>query len=136
MFNVRHVHRQFALNGREVVGAGLTLVGGDIMEFLAGCDAVILMAATLGFDADRQIAALQATDMQAALKLNSAANAAIEGHFEGFKRFSPGFGDFPLDMQPKILQALDATRKIGLYCNDSHILQPLKSITAIVGVIS
>ena len=49
-------------------------------------------------------------------------------------RFSPGYGDFPLEAQESVFKALDCHRKIGLALNDSLLMSPSKSVTAIVGL--
>ena len=48
-------------------------------------------------------------------------------------RYSPGYGDFPIEMQKTLLQAVDGPKSIGLTSNESSILIPRKSITAIIG---
>jgi cobalamin-dependent methionine synthase I len=48
-------------------------------------------------------------------------------------RYSPGYGDWNLDVQPEILATLDSGR-IRLTSNISHILIPEKSVTAIIGI--
>ena len=49
-------------------------------------------------------------------------------------RFSPGYADFPLEVQPKLLEILDAPRRIGLTVSPSLLLIPTKSVTCILGV--
>ena len=49
-------------------------------------------------------------------------------------RFSPGYGDLPLMVQPAFLAALDATRRIGLSVTKNNLLVPTKSITAVIGL--
>ena len=49
-------------------------------------------------------------------------------------RYSPGYGDLPLDIQRDIFAVLDCPRKIGLTLNDSLLMSPSKSVTAIIGV--
>ena len=49
-------------------------------------------------------------------------------------RFSPGYGDLPLDVQKNIFPLLDCERKIGLTLNESLIMSPSKSVTAFVGM--
>ena len=59
----------------------------------------------------------------------------IESQFPGCSfpfRFSPGYGDLPLELQGELLHLLDAPRKIGLCASASHILTPRKSVTAIL----
>ena len=49
-------------------------------------------------------------------------------------RFSAGYGDFPLDIQKEIFDVLDPGRKIGVTLNQSMLMSPSKSVTAIVGI--
>ena len=61
----------------------------------------------------------------------------LQGQFPGCAfpfRFSPGYGDLPLAVQDGLLELLDAPRRVGLCANDSHLLTPRKSVTAILGV--
>ncbi|MER2080352.1 MAG: vitamin B12 dependent-methionine synthase activation domain-containing protein [Ruminococcus sp.] len=122
--------------------------GRDIRGHLGGCDRAAVMCATLGAAADRLLRVSQITDMSRAVVLDSLASAAVEqvcgevdallaerfpGTFMTF-RFSPGYGDYPLDMQRTILRLLDAPRKIGLTLNESLLLTPSKSVTAVIGL--
>ena len=50
-------------------------------------------------------------------------------------RFSPGYGDLPIEIQPKILTVLSADKTLGITLNESYLMTPVKSITAIMGVI-
>ena len=52
-------------------------------------------------------------------------------HFTG--RYSPGYGDYPLECQDELIRLLDGARKIGLNVSRSHLLIPRKSITAVMG---
>lgn len=49
-------------------------------------------------------------------------------------RYSPGYGDFSLSVQPEFLRIVDASRKIGITVNDSLLMSPTKSVTAIIGI--
>ena len=49
-------------------------------------------------------------------------------------RFSPGYGDLPIQLQGELLALLDAPRRIGLCASERHILTPRKSVTAILGI--
>jgi len=121
------------------------LQGSDIKNHIKDCDEIILFAATLGFEVDALIRQTEAFDMAGAVVLDALASEEIErvcntvhteigaGYARITKRFSPGYGDFPLDVQGELLAALDAQKKIGLYANDSNLLIPRKSVTAIVG---
>ena len=118
---------------------------------LQGCDKVILFAATVGLAPDRLIARYgrlsptKALCMQAigADRIESLCDAfcdelAADYAAEGYQlrpRFSPGYGDFPLDAQKAFFQALDCHRKIGLSLNDSLLMSPSKSVTALIGLL-
>ncbi len=134
----------------QLVCGGLSLPGGAIARHLAGCDACILLAVTLGFAIDRHISTEGHASPYRALLLDACASAAIEDladhateqaralllkkpHSVTF-RFSPGYGDLPLALQPKLLELLDARRLLGLTVGRALLLSPIKSVTAIIGV--
>lgn len=50
-------------------------------------------------------------------------------------RFSPGYGDLPLETQREIFQILACEKNIGLTLNDSLLMSPSKSVTAFVGIV-
>ena len=127
---------------------GLPLQGEDIKKHLQGCDEIILLAVTIGLQVDELIHRTEAADMSGAVVLDALASIAVERLCdEAIKkiqlstvncqlstRYSPGYGDFPLEVQSEILAILDAKKKIGLYVNESNLLIPRKSITAVIGV--
>jgi cobalamin-dependent methionine synthase I len=49
-------------------------------------------------------------------------------------RFSPGYGDLPLEMQKDVMTALDCGRTVGITLTDSLLMTPSKSVTAIIGM--
>jgi 5-methyltetrahydrofolate--homocysteine methyltransferase len=123
------------------------LIGNDIREHLKNCTAAVFLAATLGSAADKAIRRLEITSLSEALVLDAAANAAIEQVLDSAEleikhtlnasltaRYSPGYGDFPLEIQEKFLSAIDARRRIGVSVNDNLLLTPCKSVTAVLGV--
>ncbi|MDR1066175.1 MAG: hypothetical protein LBL35_01900 [Clostridiales bacterium] len=144
----RKVWREFGYseNG-EVLGASLVLPGDDIKRRLKGCERVVIMAATLGVSVDAAISRYETTDLSYCVLLDAAATSMIEaacdemeaeisaraGAFLG-ERYSPGYGDMPIEIQPRVLAALEAGKKIGLMCTPSFIMTPRKSVTAILGV--
>lgn len=121
----------------------------DLAAHLAGSTRIYLLAATLGAGVDRLIARRSKMDSAEALCLQACAAFVIEEYCdkaeaelaaesgrEGFclcPRFSPGYGDFDLAHQTEILRLLDAPRKIGVSETGSHILTPLKSVSALIG---
>lgn len=119
-----------------------------LARHLAGCVEGYLFAATLGAGVDRQMRRYESTDIPRAHALQAAAAALLEQRCdeaqarleEGLSelfltpRFSPGYGDLPLTMQKRLLQVLDANRRIGLSCTEGCMLTPTKSITAVIGI--
>lgn len=49
-------------------------------------------------------------------------------------RFSPGYGDLPLEVQKPLMTALDSSRRAGITLTDSMLMIPSKSVSAIIGV--
>lgn len=138
----KYLYKTLELPNPEIIA------GEDIKAHLSGCGKAVVMCATLGAGTDRLIRQAQITDMARAVVLDSLASAAIEqvcseidkivasenpGLFQTF-RYSPGYGDYPLELQRVFLRLLDAPRKIGLSVNESFLLIPTKSVTAISGL--
>lgn len=127
---------------------GLLLPGEDLKAHLAGCDRAAIFCATLGAEADALIRRTERLDMGRALTLDCCASAAVEEvcdqierelqeKFPGCSfpfRYSPGYGDLPLEVQGPLLDLLDAPRRVGLCATQNHLLTPRKSVTAILGV--
>ena len=131
-----------------LVGSVYRPGGEDIRLLLADCSQVILMAATLGAEAEALLRRAQRRDMGEALILDAAGSAAIENvcdnlcadlaaHFAPrhlTERFSPGYGDMPLSDQEPFFRALDVSRRIGLSLTERCLMIPQKSVTALLGV--
>lgn len=122
--------------------------GESIRNHLEGCERAVLVCATLGADIDKLIRITSVTDMASSVVIDALSSVAIEqvgvkldellatvyeGYYLTF-RFSPGYGDFPIELQPEFLKLLDAPRKIGLTTSGGCLLTPTKSITAVVGL--
>ena len=128
--------------------AGIRLPGKMAETMLAECDTAALLTVTLGAGFDRMMKEWETRDMARAAVMDSCGSAwtesvcdeaeeAIRERFPGkycTDRFSPGYGDLPLSLQPEILRALDAGRKLGITANDSFLLLPCKSVTAVIGL--
>ncbi len=139
-------------NGIAVGNSGLLLKGNDIRRHLTDCFAVILMCATVSAKIDTLIRRTQLEDMTKAIIINSFSGVAVEQlcdkaeqeiylkisaeYADCYKtwRYSPGYGDLPLEHQKDILTILDTPRKIGVCTGESLTLTPLKSVTAIIGL--
>lgn len=137
--------------GVEVITTNLILKGNDIKEHLKDSNECVLMAVTLGNQVERQTRLYGKTNLTKALILDACATTAVEeicdivensvkekANFKGMDitfRYSPGYGDLPLDIQNNFLRALDAQKKIGLTVSENNLLFPRKSVTAIIGII-
>lgn len=148
----KYVFREAALNfeddGVHIEGMAAPLTGSDIAAHLKGCTRAIVLAATLTSDADKLIRQAQITGMAEALAVDCLCSAAIEqvcdrAEEEIFSRleapyrtwrFSPGYGDLPIQSQREVLGFLNAARRIGLTTTENSLLIPSKSVTAIIGI--
>lgn len=131
-----------------LAGHKLVLRGKDISEHLSGCFGTALLCATLGDGVDKLLRTVQTEDMAKALTADALASAAVEqvcdiaeneiGERFADKfttwRFSPGYGDFPLECQGDFLTAVNAMRTVGVCINGGGLLTPTKSVTAVIGI--
>ena len=127
---------------------GLTLAGNTATAMLDSCHQAVLLCCTLGVEFDTMLRARQARDMAEAVILDACGSALVEAGCDALQqqlqeqfpdlyltdRFSPGYGDLPLTLQPMICNALDTRRRIGVHAISSMLLNPAKSVTAIVGL--
>lgn len=129
---------------------GLVFFSSRLATVLSKSDEVTVMGATLGWPIVKEIQnLLHKGEVSEAALLDAIASESIE-HFVDWMqavlsrerlrfgyvptmRFSPGYGDWFLDVQPTLLEILDA-KEIGLSAHpETYILQPEKSITAVLG---
>ncbi len=105
---------------------------------------------TIGAAMDKLIRTKMLIASEEGLILDSCATAAVEAAADMAEamireecaergeaitwRFSPGYGDLPIETQADFLTLLDTSRKIGLMVSGDMILTPFKSVTAITGV--
>lgn len=144
----REAEIEFSVDGIYLTGLAVPLMGKSIYKLLSGYKMAIVLAATVSAEADRLIREVSVTDMAAAVVADALCSAAIEqvcdrAEAEIFGdipkeqrtyRFSPGYGDLPIELQSDLLNYLNAQRRIGLSCTDSYLLTPTKSVTAIIGL--
>ncbi len=148
----RYLYRIFSLrhaeDGVSLPEAGIRLPGSLAKTMLAECKNTALLLCTLGAEFDRLLRTAQARDMTQALYVDAcgsnlveqgcdAAEREIAARYPGMyltDRFSPGYGDLPLDLQPGLLRALDGERRLGVCVGPSYLLNPMKSVTAVIGL--
>ena len=120
----------------------------DLKKNLEGCHSAIVFGATIGLEIDRLISKYGRLKPSKALIFQAVGAERIESLCNAFNneiksdkqnnfthpRFSPGYGDLPLECQKDIFGLLDCPKKIGLSLNDSLLMSPSKSVTAFIGV--
>ncbi len=133
----------------KLLNSNLKFRGKDIYNHLKDSSRCAVIAVTLGVQVDKKIMGYSKIDLMKSLIIDACASAAIEAicdnieleiskiaKIQGFNitsRYSPGYGDFHLDIQPDILNSIDAYKKIGLSTTENFILLPRKSVTAVIG---
>lgn len=126
----------------------LALPGKTAEKMLASSSHVCVLIATLGLSFDAMLRSQQARSMSEAVVMDACGSALIESVCDEVEkeiaarfpekyltdRFSPGYGDLPLDVQPQLLQLLDAPRTLGVTVTPSFLLNPSKTVTALIGI--
>lgn len=130
-------------------GESLALAGQSIINHLAACHRATVMCVTIGAALEEAAsAAFRQGAYAKALLFDSAGSAAVEqaadyvnnlitdiaarAGWHTTPRFSPGYGDWPLTSQPALV-AWSHGQDLGIKVTPSYMLQPRKSITAVIG---
>ena len=139
-------------SGIKLNKTNLLFRGNDIFDHLKGAEKCGIIAATLGAQTEKEIILLEKRSMTDAIIFDSACSSLIEnvvsrceeemisivqkeGKFANY-RYSPGYGDFPIETQKELISVLNAEKRIGLTVTDSFLMIPRKSVTAVFGVFS
>ena len=133
----------------ELKFGGVSLKSQNLAVNLKGCKKVILLAATVGTAVDMMIRRAQQAGSADAAVMQAVGAMYIESFLDEFNeslrrtyeergnrlhpRFSPGYGDVPLEFQKQFFKLLPCS-KIGLSLMDSLIMAPEKSVTAFIGI--
>lgn len=134
----------------SLLNTNVVLMGKDICAHLEYSNKCVVMAVTLGNEVEYKIRYYEKTNLTKALIMDACATVAVEELCDEVEekikeevlkmglgityRYSPGYGDLPIELQPKILNLLEAQKRIGLTVSDNFILLPRKSVTAIIGI--
>jgi len=143
VFNINHEPNKVTLENCD-----LALIGEDISNHLKDCEKAILFCATLSHGPDKLIRTHQVRDMTKSIIMDALASAAIEQVCDLIQeeikerfpslyqtwRFSPGYGDLPLDIQKEFINVLSANKRAGISSTNTNMLIPSKSVTAIIGL--
>ncbi len=125
--------------------------GTDLTRHLQGCDAVLLMAATLGSQVDSLLRRLELTDIAMAAAADALSSVLLEQicdelEAEWRAKFArrasllnrpatpPATGIAHWNRTMSFCLAVDTVRGCGLAITPQHLLAPRKSTTAILGI--
>jgi len=128
----------------------LTLQAPKIINYLASSVQVVVIALTIGPKLETQVNEyFTSGEYTFGLLLDAAGTAAVEvaanqvcefikrqAALQGYlplPRFSPGYGNWDITVQPLILKLANA-HEINLIATESCMLLPRKSITAVIGL--
>lgn len=117
----------------------------SLKKNLDGCDSAYIFAATTGIESHRLIERNAVISPLKGIVADCVGSAAIEafcdkinlsfGNCEFLRpRFSPGYGDMPLECQRDIVDFLETKKNIGMSLTESLMMIPVKSVTAIIGI--
>ncbi len=118
----------------------------DLAKNLSGCKGAIVFCATVGIEFDRLVLKYSNVSPSKSVCIDAVGSERVEALCDLLcaeftekygalrPRFSPGYGDLDINIQREIFAALDCPRQIGLSLNESMLMTPKKSVTAIVGV--
>ncbi len=130
---------------------GFVLNSKDLATKLEACDEAILFCATLGSEIDRELMQAAARGVEKQVMVQAVAASMLESYCDELEtelltkedidaglcllpRFSPGYGDLSIQVQPEFLRQVDAARRVGVTLTDGLVMTPTKSVSAVVGV--
>lgn len=139
-----------SIQDKTTVFQGISMESKGLARHLKHSQKAVLLAATLGRPVERAIEIYELTDLTRALLMDACASVAVEvlcdmlsrdlaRHYnkedlKTTRRFSPGYSDLPLSLQPELLRILEADKRIGVTTSDTCLLRPRKSVTAFIGI--
>ncbi len=146
IFDISKIQESQDIN---INNTNLTFHGKDIYNHLKNSTKCATIALTLGIEIEKRTKLYEKSNLTKALIFDACATTAIESYCDEVQkeiekeakkldlgvtyRYSPGYGDFNINIQQDILKILDASKRIGLTVTDTNILIPRKSITAVIG---
>lgn len=134
-----------SVEGEEVKFQFDNVCSKNLSRNLCECKYAYIFCATLGIEVDRLVQKYAKVEPSRAVVLDSVASTLIEELCDYVNdilakdkcarpRFSAGYGDYSIKHQKRLLETLDATRKIGVVLADSYMMTPSKTVTAVIGI--
>ena len=123
----------------------LRVTSRSLAKNLEGCTEAVVFAATIGPGIDRLIKKYSKLDPVRALFMQAIGAERVETTCNLFcstypqelrPRFSPGFGDLELTVQPEILAVTNARKNLAITLDSGCLMSPSKSVTAFAGICS
>ena len=142
---------EFLPDGVHLQNTKIILKGENIKNHLDGAKKVAVLLCTLGSGFDLALMRNEQQSITDATIFNALGSAYIEYIADSAQRemaqkvydehrlysntrFSPGYGDLPIDASKMLIEACTAQKKIGLTITDDSVLIPRKSVTALLGL--
>lgn len=144
--NFRACYAEISVNADGEINLDGKKIGcSSLKKNLSGCESAYIFAATTGIEAHRLIERNSVISPLKGIVTDCVGSAAIEAFcdkinlsFENCEylrpRFSPGYGDMPLECQKDIVEFLQTKKNIGMSLTESLMMVPVKSVTAIIGI--
>ena len=139
----------FYADGEFCEIGGIRVKSRSLSKAFFGSKSAIIFVATVGLTADRLVKKYEGISVLRAHMINALATERIESLCDSFadmaqrelfseyaltKRFSAGYGDLPLEFQRDIFMLLTPEKYIGVTLNDSLLMTPTKSVSALIGI--
>ena len=131
----------------EIVLKNITLKGKAIAKVMTKAREIALFVDTIGPAMETEVNRLyQRDEYTKATILDTIGSVATDEGAEYLSsiivekakkkstpRFSPGYGDWNLSIQKRLLEVTQAA-KIGVTCNEAFFMLPRKSVSAVIGL--
>lgn len=124
--------------------SGDEILGQQMADMLKDCEECLLIGCTLGIVMERKIKFYTKINMTKSTVMDAAASAYLEEYCDGYEetlgfdnrtyRACPGYGDFPLEFNRRIVILLDISKKIGVTITPNNLLIPQKSMLGLIGI--
>ena len=115
-----------------------------LLSRVLGAEKVVVFCATVGLGIDRLVNGYSRIDTEKALLFQALGTERVESLCDVFcedmqaehaplfvgGRFSPGYGNLPLQMQQTVFALLNCQKHIGVTLGDGLLMTPTKSVTA------
>lgn len=134
----------------KIEGTNLVIKSKDINNLLKDCDSCAIIATTLGIEIEKEIRKNSYSQLTKSIIMDACATTAIEELCDIVQenlrkelnkdgkyitnRYSPGYGDLPLEVNKDVMNVLNSSKEIGLTITEKGIMLPRKSVTAIIGI--